>query len=42
MGDWGCESSHVTLFLEPGVEYEVVGWSEPDDRRTPDRELTVF
>ena len=37
-----CAVSRITLFLQEGFEYDIVGWSEPADRRTPDRELTVF
>jgi hypothetical protein len=37
-----CLESRITLHLKEGVMYDVVGWSEPVDRRIPQRALTVF
>lgn len=40
--NFDCTQSRITLYLIEGVEYDVTGWSEPADRRSPDRNLTVF
>jgi len=37
-----CLGSRLELILYQGVVYDVVGWSEPSDRRTPEREATYF
>ena len=37
-----CLGSRLELILYQGVVYDVVGWSEPEDRRTPEREMTIF
>ncbi len=37
-----CLDSRITLSLVEGFEYDIVGWSEPGDRRTPVRNTTVF
>ena len=37
-----CLQSRITLFLKNGVEYDIVGWTEPLDRRTPVRDMTVL
>jgi len=31
-----CLESRITLLLEEGIEYDIVGWSEPQDRRSPE------
>jgi hypothetical protein len=44
--DWpeqfDCADSRITLYLQPDVQYDIVGWSEARDRRQPDRTLTVL
>ena len=44
--DWpdlfDCTKSRVTLYLVEGVEYDIAGWSEPGDRRDPQRDRTIF
>ncbi|MHA2047737.1 MAG: hypothetical protein ACW99G_23385 [Candidatus Thorarchaeota archaeon] len=42
MSEYGCAVSSITLYLQENRTYDIVGWSEPDDRRTPYRELTVY
>ena len=37
-----CLQSRITLFLQNGVEYDIVGWTEPQDRRAPVRDMTVL
>ncbi len=37
-----CLESRITLRLVDRIEYDIVGWSEPGDRRTPVRDTTVF
>lgn len=37
-----CLVSRITLSLVNNVEYDISGWSEPGDRRTPVRDMTVF
>ena len=37
-----CLDSRITLSLVEGLEYDIYGWSEPGDRRTPVRNMTVF
>ncbi len=37
-----CLESRITLLLVERIEYDIVGWSEPGDRRTPVRDTTVF
>ncbi len=37
-----CFDSRITLSLVEGFEYDVIGWSEPGDRRTPVRDTNVF
>ncbi len=37
-----CLNSRLELILYQDVVYDVVGWSEPPDRATPEREVTVF
>ena len=37
-----CLESRITLLLEEGTEYDIVGWTEPLDRRSPVRDMTVL
>ena len=37
-----CLESRITLSLVEKLEYDIAGWSEPGDRRTPVRDMTVF
>jgi len=37
-----CIESRITLSLVEGSSYDIVGWSEPSDRRTPIRTMTLF
>jgi len=37
-----CLESRITLFLSDGIEYDVIGWSEPSDRSVPVRDVTVY
>ena len=37
-----CIESRITLYLLENFEYDITGWSEPGDRRTPFRDMTVF
>ena len=37
-----CLGSRLELILYQDVVYDVVGWSEPQDRTIPEREVTVF
>ena len=39
---FGCVDSRITLALLPDVTYDIIGWSEPVDRRSPDMTMTVF
>ena len=37
-----CIKSRITLFLLEGLEYDLSVWSEPPDRRTPVRTVTLI
>ena len=37
--EFRCANSYISLSLVEGVEYDVVGWTEPGDRRMPSRSM---
>lgn len=37
-----CLESRITLLLEEGIEYDIVGWSEPQDRRNPSADRVMI
>jgi hypothetical protein len=38
---YSCSSSALQLELVNGVEYDIAAWSEADDRREPDRTMSI-
>lgn len=40
--DWSCPDSVITLMLNENVSYDIYGWTEPSDRRDPNRVMVLL